>query len=99
MIYYDWMHTLLSSGGIAQYACNSFVRSLAKEGVSTEALDRYQQSICQVNGGSMRRLPRAFFSKRVVDEPHSHLKGYAGEALTATVILAHSIRFRGSRQS
>ena len=74
--YWDWMHILMASGGVAQYEFNQFARRLQSHGVSLERLDDFATKIVWPKG---THWPRAYFQKRVVDDNGGHLKAFASE--------------------
>ena len=92
--YWDPMHMLLSSGGVAQYVINAFVLAIlgvelpGPDGTSVpvtlEALDAFGQ---QVVFSDKRHLPKTFFQKRIVLTKDSHIKCFAAEALQALTVL------------
>ena len=83
--YWDWMHCLVSSGGIAQYEINQLVRQLKTIGVNPDDIDTFSRTIVWPKSAS--RLPTVFFKKRCVDKPESHIRAFAGETLSAVVAL------------
>jgi hypothetical protein len=84
-IFWDWMHCLVASGGVAQYECNQFCRALTEAGISLMQVDEFAgQTILP---SSWSRLPKTFFRDRIVDHPGKHMKAFASEVITAVSIL------------
>ena len=91
VLYWDWMHILVASGGVFQYGINSFVINLTRTtGVTLQMLDEFTQQV-RLNGGRIK-LAKTFWQDRVVspskDETHPCMKAFASEMLTATQPLA-----------
>jgi hypothetical protein len=84
-IYWDWMHCLLASGGVAQYECNQFLRALRDAGISLLQVDEFAGQTILPSAWS--RLPKTFFQDRVVDDSSKHMKAFASEMITAVCIL------------
>ena len=83
--YCNWMHNLCASGGMCQYQVNQFCLALEGEGFSLAHLDEFQQAIKLPT--SQTRLRRVFFQDRVARSQTAHIKAFAGEILTAIVVL------------
>lgn len=84
--FYDSMHVLLASGGLAQYEINELVKVLEENHVGLNQLDVFQRGICLPR--NQTKLPRHFFAERIVKDPDSHIKCFAGELLTALPVVA-----------
>ena len=84
-IYWDWMHCLLASGGIAQYQVNLVVLEIGKAGVSLASIDEFCSNVSMP--ASRAKLSRTFFQDRVVPRPDSHIKAFASEMLTVVQVL------------
>lgn len=80
-IFWDWMHCLLASGGVAQYECNQFLRALMRSGISLKDVDEFCMKIATPSCQS--KLTKTFFRDRVVDKQASHLRAFASEMLSA----------------
>ena len=62
--YPDWMHNLVASGGVCQYHASCMALALADNGISLEALDRFQAGLTYPR--SECKLRETFFQDRVV---------------------------------
>ena len=72
-VYWDAMHVLHASGGVAQYECNQLAMQIRRSGGSLAMLDEFAAKVvwrkCQ------QRLPRTFFQDRIVDDLSSSHEG------------------------
>ena len=84
-IFWDWMHCLLASGGVAQYEVNQLLRTLVRSGVSLAQIDGFCSNV--TTPSSRTNLTNTFFKDRVVDKDGSHIKAFASELLSATFCL------------
>ena len=84
--YWDWMHILMASGGVAQYEFNQYVRRLSAAGVSLQALDAFAAQV--VWPALAPSWPKQYFQKRVVNEDDAHLKAFASELFQLMDILS-----------
>ena len=84
-VYWDWQHSLVASGGVAQYQLNQFVRKLIASGISRADLDAFAKTVKWPRNST--KLPKNFFQKRVVRKPGKHLRAFANETLSATDVL------------
>ena len=81
--YWDPMHCLLCSGGIAQYELNEFMLQASEPpvNISLADVDSWCASINYPRG--VKRLRPTFFTKRVQMEHNCHLRCFASECLLA----------------
>ena len=90
---FDWQHTVASSGGVASYECNFFVRSLKSDmTITTENLDGFCERITWPSRHA--KLPKHFFSNRLVDTDDCHMKAFANEILCAVSVLCIFIKIQ-----
>ena len=91
-IYWDWMHCLVASGGVAQHELNQLLRRIADErderGKRVMPLDMVQNFAKYVvfpkEGGF---APKLILADRLRDKPNKHIKAFAGEVLGWSVVL------------
>ena len=83
-LYWDSQHCLCSSGGVAQYNLNQFLRELSKE-CSMEQLDEFTS--CLSWPRSWPRLGKTFFVDRVNNQDGAHIKAFASEVISAVHVL------------
>jgi hypothetical protein len=81
-IYWDWMHCLVASGGVAQYELNQLLRRVAVL-CPLEHLDEFSKFV---------KLPErhrfdASFEERVQDNDGSHIRAFASEMLSMFIIV------------
>jgi hypothetical protein len=89
---WDWMHCLVASGGAGQYAVNGFCLHVRQHGVSLEDLDKFASTLRGGNRKFSAPLKKTWFQDRVVTDTPSqahHVKGFAGECLTAVAVLSY----------
>ena len=83
--FYDWMHILVTSGGIAQYEINEFCKAVTGVGLTLGALDAFANGLrfpkCH------KKLPDTFFQDRVNQDDAGHLKCFGSEVLQALPVL------------
>ena len=79
-IYWDWMHCLLASGGVAQYECNQLLLALVGAGVTLQQADQFCSTVSTPK--SLSQLTKTFFQDRVVHSSSAHMKAFASEMLT-----------------
>ncbi len=84
-VFWDWMHCIVASGGIAQYEVNQLVLAAVGKGITIDRLDTFTGTITFPHGSSP--LPRHFFRDRIMDGDTSHLKAFAAETLVAVTVL------------
>ena len=81
----DWMHTLVASGGIAQYQVNKLVLLLGLYDIIPAEIDEWVAAITLPKGYT--KLRKTFFVDRIVTKPTGHIRAFAAEMLTAIVVL------------
>ena len=87
-VLYDWMHTIVASGGFGAYELNSLVCSiLNNSAITADSLDEFAQRIHWVNS-SFNPLPKNFFQTRIVHTPASSVRAFAQEVITAIDVMA-----------
>ena len=87
---YDWMHVIVTSGGVGQYQVNEFCKHVAAVGIGLRGLDDFASTFHMPK--KHHALARNFFRERVNPEENSCLKCFAGELLVAVPILATLVR-------
>jgi len=83
-IYWDWMHCLLSSGGVAQYNVNYLCLELVNSGTSLENIDTFASEVSWPS--SRPRLQKTFFQERTVNGD-GHIRAFASEMLGVISVL------------
>ena len=82
----DWMHHFVGSGGIAQYELNQLLRVMVRlTPLRVTDIDEWKNTVRLPRG--LTRLTKTFFADRIVDRDGAHIRGFASEILTATVLL------------
>ena len=84
-IFWDWMHCLVASGGIAQYQLNQLVLECKRAGVAIADLDAFCKNVSVPS--SCSKLRHTFFEDRVVLGSGSHIKAFASEMMSAIPIV------------
>ena len=84
-VFWDWMHCLVASGGVAQYQCNEFCLRLKADGISLKNIDEFANKVTVPP--CWQKLTKTFFQDRTVEKPGHHMRGFASEMLTAIAIL------------
>eukprot|EP00959_Pyramimonas_sp_CCMP1952_P358517 7506658-Pyramimonas_sp.AAC.1 len=81
------MHCLAASGGIGQFVLNRVLRALleASAEFTLEVLDEWAK--CAKLPRSHQQLPKMFFQERYVKGVNKHIRAFASEVLSATVVL------------
>ena len=79
--FWDAMHCLYSSGGCVQYQLNAYVLELCRSHITVDDLDTFAHS-CKGH-----RLPKKFFSERIVYKAQQHIKAFASECMDAVYVL------------
>lgn len=83
--YYDWMHCLVASGGVAQYELNEIVKVFRTHGVSLEDIDEFVETLHWPR--SQSKLRRGFFQSCFVSSENGHSRAFAAETLSAITAL------------
>ena len=83
-VYFDMMHNVFASGGIAQYEVNQFVRTVKAKGIALETLQEFIDSVSQPGRKLNLKL-----KERVVDKDGKHIRAFASEVL----VLVHLLSF------
>ena len=84
--YGDWMHHLVTSGGVGQYHLNQFAMVVMEVcEVSAAEIDTWVQGITLPK--NYTKLHRRFFSERIVHNTGSHCKAFASDVLSAIMCL------------
>ena len=90
--FYDWMHIMFASGGVAAIICNCFCMNFVRSGGTLEQLDLFAQRF-RGSSAAFRPLREKFFRERVNTEKPTEgprpMKVFAGECITAVMILAY----------
>jgi hypothetical protein len=88
-IYFDWMHTLVSSGGCAQYEICQFTRricSLSEDGDATLAIMDDMRTT-MVWPRASPKLTGMVLKDRMPKKPNGHVRMFAAETLQMMVFL------------
>ena len=91
-LFFDWMHTLVSSGGMAQYQVNQFLRRIVRLVPRSDRsdmfakLDQFRSTIRFPR--KEPRLNSMQFETRVVDKDSAHVRMFAGECLQSIFVPA-----------
>ena len=83
--YTDHMHTYAASGGIAQFQLNQFVLFLCSCNIDIGDIDNWIEQVRLPRGYC--KLKKKFFATRIRKSRKAHIKAYASEVLTATMLL------------
>ena len=84
---WDWMHNWCSSGGIGQFHFNGFVQVIAATlNMQLKDFDSFAAKVSLPK--SSPRLPKHWFTDRVVVGDGHHVRAFATEVLIATQVLA-----------
>ena len=97
--YFDWMHTICASGGVAQYEVNAFIhriRGLSDNAAATAAanaaakdewlqkLDKFKEAVVfPKNHGNVTFS----FVDRFVAKPTAHVRAFASETICMVMVL------------
>lgn len=95
-VFWDWMHVLVSSGGIMAYHCNEFLLSLKFDvGWEWHQMDAHLEMFLVSNQGQTGKLQAGFIGKRVhkTRSDHEHIRAYAGEVITLFAFLYYICKF------
>ena len=82
-IFWDWMHCMVASGGVAQYELNQICRRLQAR-IPLEKLDAFAS---QYIFFEKRHRFTARFADRVVDSDGAHIRAFASEVLAMFTVL------------
>ena len=81
-LYWDWMHTLCSSGGVVQYELNGILNRLkAVHKNLPKKLDEFKKFVV-LPKSQQKVMKRLSFEDRMVAKPGKHIKAFAGEVLS-----------------
>ena len=78
-IYWDPMHVVWASGGIAQYEVNQLLREAASRGVAWPNLQTFIDQVSFFRRG--RRGLGWNLQRRIVDNERKHMRAFAAEML------------------
>ena len=84
-VFWDWMHCLVASGGVAQFQVNEFLLRLKADGISLKNVDDFADKV--IVPPCWQKLTKTFFRDRTVEGSGHHLRAFASEMLTAIAIL------------
>ena len=84
-LYWDWMHCLVASGGVAQYQCNSLLANLKSNGISLKDLDDFARQVTMPK--TWERLKKPLFQDRLVNGADEHIKAFTSEMMSVIAIL------------
>lgn len=84
-VYWDWMHCMFASGGVAQYNVNAFLLEIVRVGLPLADIDEFAAKI--TTPSSKQKLTRTFFQDRTVLRDGAHIKAFASEMITAIQVL------------
>ena len=82
-IFWDWMHCMVASGGIAQYELNQLLRRLRAR-LPLEKLDVFASQYIVFE---KRHKLKARFAERVVDSDGAHIRAFASEVLAMVTVV------------
>ena len=86
-VYWDWMHTLCSSGGVAQYEMNQYlVRVKHVDNRLLGTLEEFKKQVV-LPKALAKPMKRIVFADRINTKPHTHIKAFASEVLSMMVVL------------
>jgi hypothetical protein len=83
-IYWDSMHCLWASGGIAQFELAGFLFALREAGLPWSAVSEFKDAFRFAGSKTLRHFHLA---DRMPDHPGQHLRGFASEMLMVLVML------------
>jgi len=84
-VFWDWMHCLVASGGVAQYQCNRLLLVFRGGGLPLKDVDQFARQVSVPR--TWQRLRNTFYEDRTVEGDDAHMKAFASEMLTAIAIL------------
>ena len=82
-IFWDWMHCLMSSGGVAQFEVNQVLRRVVTVGIPLEKVDVFSKFV-KFPG---RTGFSAHFADRVADGDGHHIRAFASEMICMVIIV------------
>jgi hypothetical protein len=83
-LFYDYMHTLFASGGVAQYELNAFfLQVLALDGFDFDTIEEFKNEVVFPGG---RRLRKFVLRDRVVAGHAQHMRTFAQETWDLLVV-------------
>ena len=87
-VFYDWMHTVVSNGGVAQFEINALLlrmKGLSPQNPIIENLDKFSRTItfphCE------QQAARLKFADRMNKNEGHHIRAFAAETLYLVVVL------------
>ena len=88
-IYWDWMHTILSSGGVAQYELNQLIRRIRRLSPG-QNIDRSIEMFLRRHvhfpiAQHMGFILNLDLQERVVDKNDKHIRAFASEVVMLVV--------------
>ena len=84
-VYWDWQHSLVASGGVAQWHVAAFVYKLEACGIQRAQLDDFVTLVELPS--TMSKLPKTFFVDRFRHKRGCNMRGFASETMTAVYVL------------
>ena len=84
--YWDWMHVLIASGGVAQYGANQFVIAARAAGLTPADFDAFAANIKWRKAET--KLPASFFQSRVDTDAGKHMHAFASEMFQVYEVIA-----------
>ena len=86
-VFWDWMHTLCSSGGVAQFELNQYlVRVKAHDNRLLGQLEEFKKHVV-LPKLQHKPLKGLAFEDRINTKPHTHIKAFAAEVLSMMVVV------------
>ena len=79
--YFDPMHCIWATGGVAQIQINAFVLATLECGLSLKDIDAFLDTIRGIE------LEKGFFSKRIKNRCDAHIRSFASESIDAVRVL------------
>ena len=79
-VFWDPMHTVWASGGVAQYEANQFMAQALRLGVCMDTMQSFLRTVSASVTEPKRRLKMSL-SKRLVDGDNKHMRAFASEML------------------
>lgn len=88
-VFYDWMHSMVSSGGVAQYEINQLLKRIASLSSDPDAtFDNMEDIRAQVKWPKTSpRFPSLRLKDRMSKKENGHVRMFASEALHTVVFL------------